>query len=162
VFADQGVKDLLRKWYVETKTQIVEQEGRDFPVTPRSIQDLIRVAEASAKLRHSETVDYCDAERATRLKARSFEELGLTTPAVEYEQDEDGNVVDYADSPETAVLSAVEELKMESSEYGADPERVAIATSESSDLTMSEAQSLIEDMLEVGTLHEATGGRVTA
>ena len=162
VFADQGVKDLLRKWYVETKTQIVEQEGRDFPVTPRSIQDLIRVAEASAKLRHSETVDYCDAERATRLKARSFDELGLTTPAVEYEQDEDGNVVDYADSPETAVLSAVEELKMESSEYGADPERVAFAVAESSELTVPEAKSLIEEMKELGTLHEAAGGRVTA
>jgi DNA replicative helicase MCM subunit Mcm2 (Cdc46/Mcm family) len=37
-------------------------------VTPRSAQDLIRLAEASAKLRHSETVELVDAERATRLK----------------------------------------------------------------------------------------------
>ena len=162
VFADEEVKNVLRKWYVETKAEIVEQESRDFPVTPRSIQDLIRVAEASAKLRHSETVDLVDAERATRLKARSFHELGLTTPSMEVETDDDGNLVDSVDDPRVAVLEAVEELKMESNEYGADRERVAAEAASACSLSIPEVEELVDEMLDSNTLHPATDGRVTA
>jgi replicative DNA helicase Mcm len=156
------VKNVLRKWYVETKAEIVEEESRDFPVTPRSIQDLIRLAEASAKLRHSETVDLVDAERATRLKARSFQELGLTTPSMEVETDDEGNLLDSVDDPRVAVLEAVEELKMESNAYGADRERVAQEAAAASSLSVPEAEELVETMLESDTLHPATDGRVTA
>ncbi|WP_338740394.1 ATP-binding protein [Haloplanus salilacus] len=163
VFASQEVKDVLETWYVETKTRIIAEEDREFPVTPRSAQDLIRLAEASAKLRHSETVDLVDAERATRLKGRSFRELGLETPAMEVETDEDGNLVaDHAETPTAAVTEAVEELKMQSSEYGADPEAVAVAAAETSDLSVREAEALVEDMIEAGTLSEVGGGRLTA
>jgi replicative DNA helicase Mcm len=90
VFAAEEVKEVLKTWYVETKTRIIAEQDHDFPVTPRSAQDLIRLAEASAKLRHSETVELVDAERATRLKGRSFRELGLETPEMRVETDEDG------------------------------------------------------------------------
>jgi replicative DNA helicase Mcm len=163
VFADEEVKEVLKTWYVETKTRIIAEKDHDFPVTPRSAQDLIRLAEASAKLRHSETVDLVDAERATRLKGRSFRELGLETPEMQVETDDDGKLVaDHAETPTAAVTEAVEELKMQSSAYGADRDEVAVAAAEASDLSVQEARGLVEDMIEAGTLNEVGDGRLTA
>jgi len=163
VFANEEVKEVLKTWYVETKTRIIAEKDHDFPVTPRSAQDIIRLAEASAKLRHSETVDLVDAERATRLKGRSFSELGLETPDMVVETDDDGNLVsDHAETPTAAVREAVEELKMQSSAYGADRDEVAVAAADASDLSEQEARRLVEDMIEAGTLAEVGDGRLTA
>jgi len=163
VFASEEVKEVLKTWYVETKTRIIAEKDHDFPVTPRSAQDIIRLAEASAKLRHSETVDLVDAERATRLKSRSFAELGLETPDMVVETDDDGNLLaDHAETPTAAVREAVEELKMQSSAYGADREAVAERAAEESDLSVQEARRLVEDMVEAETLAEVGDRRLTA
>jgi hypothetical protein len=60
------------------------------------------------------------------------------------------------------VTEAVEELKMQSSAYGADREEVAVAAAEASDLSEPEARRLVEDMIEAGTLNEVGDGRLTA
>jgi replicative DNA helicase Mcm len=162
VFEDGEVKEVLKTWYVETKTRIIAAEDREFPVTPRSAQDLIRLAEASAKLRHSETVELVDAERATRLKGRSFRELGLETPAMEVETDDEGNLItNQAETPTAAVTEAVEELKMQSSAYGADPDEVAVVAAKASELSVTDVEELIEHMIKAGTLNEVDSGRLT-
>ena len=117
-------------------------------------------AEAGYDLALTELID---AERATRLKGRSFSELGLETPEMHVEIDDDGNLVaDHAETPTAAVTEAVEELKMQSSAYGADRDEVAVAAAAVSDLSEQEARSLVEDMIEAGTLNEVGDGRLTA
>lgn len=73
-YAKQRVKPLLtddaveeiKKFYVELRNTPVSAEGavRPIPISARQLQALIRMAEASAKMRLSETVDKDDAIRA--------------------------------------------------------------------------------------------------
>ena len=58
--------DEIRKFYVELRKTPVSAEGavRPIPISARQLQALIRMAEASAKMRLSETVDKDDAIRA--------------------------------------------------------------------------------------------------
>jgi GTP cyclohydrolase III len=69
---------------------------------------------------------------------------------------------DDAETPTAAVTEAVEELKMQSSAYGADRGDVAVVAAESSELSVQEAHGLVEDMIEAGTLNEVGDGRLTA
>jgi replicative DNA helicase Mcm len=167
VFASQAVKEALVNWYVETKTRLVareEKEGRTIPVTPRTQQDVIRLAEAAAKARHSETIEMVDAERATRLKSRSFRELGLDPgPDVEIRTDDSGEqVVSTASTPTAAIVDAVEELKMIGSQYGAAREDVATAAAEGhQNLTADDAENLVDQLLAADELNEPTPGRLT-
>ena len=55
----------IKDFYVELR-KMGKAEGA-VPITPRQIEGLVRLSEASAKLRLSETVDESDAERAIRL-----------------------------------------------------------------------------------------------
>jgi len=166
-FASDAVKDALREWYVAVKTRLVareDEEGRTIPVTPRSLLDLIRLAEASAKARHSETIEMVDAERATRLKSRSFRELGLDPgPDVEVETDDDGQLVVTSDAPTAVVTEVVEELKFDGAGYGADRGDVVDAVvEEADDVDHDEAEQLVEEMLTAETIDKTPDGRLVA
>ncbi|MGA2130569.1 MAG: minichromosome maintenance protein MCM [Candidatus Pacearchaeota archaeon] len=73
-YAKQRVKPMLtddavdeiKKFYVELRNTPVSSEGavRPIPISARQLQALIRMSEASAKMRLSETVDKDDAIRA--------------------------------------------------------------------------------------------------
>ncbi|MFC7248255.1 ATP-binding protein [Halomicroarcula sp. GCM10025324] len=166
-FASAAVKDALREWYVAVKTRLVareEDEERTIPVTPRSLLDLVRLAEASAKARHSETIEMVDAERATRLKSRSFRELGLDPgPDVEVKTDDDGVLVVTSDAPTAVVTEVVEGLKFEGAGYGADPDDVVDAVVEEADgLAPDDAADLIERMEAAKTIDRTPDGRLIA
>jgi replicative DNA helicase Mcm len=166
-FADETVKTALTDWYVETKTRLVseqrEDEG-DVRISPRAQQDVVRLAEASAKARHSETIDIEDAERATRLKARSYAELGVEVDLsdVVVESDGEGGLAIDAESPPAAIRQAVEQLRMESRDYGAEPAAVAQEVGGNPDVAVgpTEVRERIEAMLEEDSLAEVGDGRV--
>ncbi|VVC02040.1 Minichromosome maintenance protein MCM [uncultured archaeon] len=61
----QAAMDRIKEFYVEIRKR-GKSEGA-VPVTPRQIEGLVRMAEASAKIRLSETVELSDAERAITL-----------------------------------------------------------------------------------------------
>ena len=161
-----GVKRFLRNWYVETKVRLVEEEresGRDIPVTPRSLEDLLRLAEASAKLRHSEAVRMQDAERATRLKARSFREFGVDSDPVEVETSDDGDLSVSGETPTVALLDIIGEQKLATSEYGADPESVLDrAEAEIESHSRDELADMVERLVEEADVSRTPDGRLVA
>ena len=63
----------IKEFYVELRKR-GKAEGA-VPITPRQIEGLVRLSEASAKLRLSETVDEADAERAIRLTQYVLEKV---------------------------------------------------------------------------------------
>jgi len=63
----------IKDFYVELR-KMGKAEGA-VPITPRQIEGLVRLSEASAKLRLSETVDESDAERAIRLTQYVLEKV---------------------------------------------------------------------------------------
>ncbi len=68
VLSDEAVKE-IKKFYVELRNTPVSGGGAvpSIPISARQLQALIRMAEASAKMRLSETVDTEDAKRAIEI-----------------------------------------------------------------------------------------------
>jgi len=64
VLTDEA-SEKIKEYYVDLRKQGIIQGA--VPITPRYIEGLVRVAEASAKARLSNRVEIVDAERATRL-----------------------------------------------------------------------------------------------
>lgn len=168
VFASERVRETLRDWYVEVKTRIVRQEtedDREYPVTPRAVGDIARLAEASAKARLSDEIEMVDVERATRLKGRSFEEFGLD-PGVEVVADEDsegdeGGLDLAGETPTATITEIVDELTLAGADYGAPREQVVEQTAEvEDDLDREDAAELFEEMLAAETLDEVAEDRV--
>jgi replicative DNA helicase Mcm len=68
VLSDEAVKE-IKKFYVELRNTPVSGKWAipSIPISARQLQALIRMAEASAKMRLSETVDIDDAKRAIEI-----------------------------------------------------------------------------------------------
>ena len=64
VLSDAAIEK-IKSFYVELR-KMGKRDG-SVPITPRQIEGLVRLSEASAKMRLSDTVDVEDAERAIRL-----------------------------------------------------------------------------------------------
>ncbi|AFK18641.1 minichromosome maintenance protein MCM [Haloferax mediterranei ATCC 33500] len=87
VVHDPEVEREMREWFVETKTSLPERyasemghseyDGPPLPITARKLDALQRLAEASARMRMSETVEMCDVERAKPLIERSLADIGI-------------------------------------------------------------------------------------
>ena len=80
-FADESVKQKLVEWYVEQREKHEGSEGLN--LGPRTNDALRRLAEASARMRLSETITMEDAERAIELKKMHIGDVML---------DRDGNI----------------------------------------------------------------------
>lgn len=74
-------KERLREFYVDLKTTLpnryLDDDGPPLPVTARKLDAAMRLAEASARTRLSETVDDVDVERAERIIQRSLADVGI-------------------------------------------------------------------------------------
>lgn len=165
-FASDDVKDVLRAWYVDVKTDLVSREqaeDRTIPVTPRSLLDLVRLAEASARARHSERIELVDVHRATRLKARSFAEMGLEDVGseVEVEEDADGDLSVSTEEPRVAIANAVDDLTLEGPAYGAVPEDVVDAAADETGASRARVADLVEEMQTADTLRTVDDRLVT-
>lgn len=65
----------LRQRYVEIRT--ANDEDGPVPTTPRLLEAMIRLAEASARVRLSDTVSEADAERAADLAVSCLQDVGV-------------------------------------------------------------------------------------
>jgi len=84
---DDEVEKQMRDWFVETKTSLPqryaaamgegEYEGPPLPITVRKLNALQRLAEASARVRLSDTVEMRDVERVIPLIERSLADIGI-------------------------------------------------------------------------------------
>jgi replicative DNA helicase Mcm len=87
VVRDDAVVERMREWFVETKTSLPERygdamgageyDGPPLPITARKLDAVQRLAEASARVRLSETVEMRDVERVLPLVERSLADIGI-------------------------------------------------------------------------------------
>ncbi len=75
----------MKQFYVDLRNRpmLEGQEMRTIPISARQLNSLVRMSEAAAKIRMSETVDGQDAEVAIKLMKYYLEQAGM---------DEDGNI----------------------------------------------------------------------
>ncbi len=79
-------RDRLEEFYVDLRTQGGDEDTA-VPVTARKLEALIRLAEASAKVRLSDDVELEDAERAIKVTKASLEEVGRDPETGEFDID---------------------------------------------------------------------------
>lgn len=74
-FADESVKQEMQDGYVSLRAANGYDEDAAVPISSRKLQDVLRLAEASARARLSETIDSEDVERAQELIGASMREF---------------------------------------------------------------------------------------
>ncbi|MFD1635317.1 type I restriction enzyme HsdR N-terminal domain-containing protein (plasmid) [Haloplanus ruber] len=72
---DEG-KEPIRDYYVELRAKSADEDA-PVPVTGRKLEAMVRLAEASARLRLSDTVDREDAERAIKVVRSCLQDIGI-------------------------------------------------------------------------------------
>ncbi len=107
--------DLLKKFYVDLRNKYYSGEGTPtIPITLRQFEALIRLSEASAKVRLDKYVRKEDAERAIRLMKFSLQQLGfdIETGKIDIDKIETG-ITTSQRSKIRVVLEIIDELEKE-------------------------------------------------
>ena len=108
----EEAKDIMAEFYVDVRSN----DGEDapaIPVTARKIEAIVRLAEASARMRLSDTIKVEDAERAVDIVRSCLDDIGITPEKGMF----DDAVTEPAMSAETRQkLSAASELVEEATD----------------------------------------------
>jgi len=78
-------RERIREFYVNLRTQ--GGDGEAVPVTARKLEALVRLAEASARVRISDKVELQDAERAIDVTTASLDQVGRDPETGEFDID---------------------------------------------------------------------------
>lgn len=108
---------ILKDFYVDMRTKYTGEEIKTVSITLRQYEALIRLAEASAKVRLKTGVEAEDAERAVRLMQYSLMQLGydFETGRIDIDKIESG-VTASKRKKITLLLEILDELQKESKE----------------------------------------------
>ncbi|PSQ42110.1 AAA family ATPase [Halobacteriales archaeon SW_7_68_16] len=82
----EAAREAIQEFYVDLR---VEGTGEDapVPVTARKLEALVRLAEASARVRLSDTVEQADADRAIEIVRSCLEDIGVDPETGELDAD---------------------------------------------------------------------------
>ena len=82
----RAARDEIQEFYVDLRAEGTSEDA-PVPVTARKLEALVRLAEASARVRLSDTVDREDARRAIEIAEYSLKEIGLDPETGEFDAD---------------------------------------------------------------------------
>lgn len=148
--------EILKKFYVDMRTRYSTSEKGVVSITLRQYEALIRLAEASAKVRLDTNVTVEDAERAIRLMKYSLAQLGYDyeTGTIDIDRLESG-ISTSQRSKMRVVLEIIEELQKE---LGDVPEEDVKASAEERGIT--NIDEILERLKESGLIFQPKSGFV--
>jgi DNA replicative helicase MCM subunit Mcm2 (Cdc46/Mcm family) len=82
----EAAKETIEDFYVDLRMK-GQDEDAPVPVTARKLEALVRLAEASARIRLSDTVDEEDADRAVEIAHYCLKEIGVDPETGEFDAD---------------------------------------------------------------------------
>ena len=82
----EDAKDAIREFYVDLRTQGAGEDA-PVPVTARKLEALVRLAEASARVRLSDSVELEDAERVIQIVRSCLKDIGVDPETGEFDAD---------------------------------------------------------------------------
>jgi replicative DNA helicase Mcm len=82
----EAAKEILRDFYVDFRSKGSDEDS-PVPITARKLEALVRLAEASARIRLSDTVEVEDAERVTEIVESCLREIGMDPETGEFDAD---------------------------------------------------------------------------
>jgi len=82
----EEAKATIEDFYVDLRVKGTDEDAA-VPVTARKLEALVRLSEASARIRLSDTVEEADAERATSIARYCMEQIGVDPETGEFDAD---------------------------------------------------------------------------
>ena len=151
---------ILKDFYVDTRQSGGGDEGQSaVPITARQLEALIRLSEASARLRLSETVEEKDAQRAIDLLTYSLKKIGVINESGEYDIDKLETGIDSESrSKRQTVMKVVNDLGGTDGNAIALEEVISALVEEG--LEEEEAEEVIEELKRGGDLYEPKQGHI--
>ncbi|MFD1646694.1 LAGLIDADG family homing endonuclease [Haloarchaeobius litoreus] len=82
----QDARDAIEQFYVDLRSKGMEEDA-PVPVTARQLEALVRLAEASARVRLSDTVEESDADRSITIVRDCLKDIGVDPETGEFDAD---------------------------------------------------------------------------
>lgn len=157
VWTDPSVKDRLKEFYVDIRAENEDADDDDAPVpaSVRTLDGLLRLSEASARMRLSEEVQTIDAEMAIALVKVSLQDVGYDPETGKMDVDwMEGRTSQSQRDRVTKILGVVESLQ---GEEGAPADDVIQAVEKAGH---ENVRKDIDQLMGKGELYEPRTGRL--
>ncbi len=155
VLTDEAIKR-LQDYYVDLRKR---SSGGSVPLTPRQLEGLVRLAEASAKLHLRQKVEMSDADRAIRLVEFVLREVGMEKEGGGF--DIDRIVTDHPKSERDRIYTITGIVKGLEDEYDMVPlSKVLEEAQEFHNIDNRAADKIIRELINKGDLYEPRHGHV--
>ncbi|MDS0475959.1 minichromosome maintenance protein MCM [Natrinema sp. 1APR25-10V2] len=82
----EGAREAIRDFYVDLRSKGTDEDAA-VPVTARKLEALVRLSEASARVRLSDTVERDDAERVIEIVRSCLQDVGVDPETGEFDAD---------------------------------------------------------------------------
>jgi replicative DNA helicase Mcm len=150
---------VLKEFYVSTRNSSADEES-PVPITARQLEAIIRLAEASAKLRLKNTVDKEDAERAVRLQLACLKEVGVDPETGEIDIDKVEGRTPKSDRDKLQrVLEEIGELEEEYHDKA--PLNVLISNmADKHGISEDKVENILKNLKQKGVIYEPTQGYI--
>ncbi|UWG46492.1 DNA endonuclease related to intein-encoded endonuclease [Halanaeroarchaeum sp. HSR-CO] len=145
-------RSTIEDFYVDLRSK-GQDEDAPVPVTARKLEALVRLAEASARVRLSDTVEKADAERVIEIVRTSLQAVGVDPETDQYDADviETGTSKSQRDRIKN-IKHLIEDIESEFDE-GAPVDEV-LARAEEVGMERSKAEHEIEKLKQRGEVYE--------
>ncbi|MGB9951790.1 LAGLIDADG family homing endonuclease [Haloarcula marismortui] len=148
----EDAKSRIEDFYVDLRLK-GQDEDAPVPVTARKLEALVRLAEASARIRLSDTVDEADADRAVDIAHYCLKEIGVDPETGEFDADvvETGQSKTQRDRIQNikGIISDIEDEYDEGA-----PADVVIERAEEVGIDESKAEHEIDKLKQKGEVYE--------
>ncbi|WP_336001478.1 minichromosome maintenance protein MCM [Halorientalis halophila] len=148
----EEAKTEIREFYVDLRSRGTDEDA-PVPVTARKLEALVRLAEASARIRLSDTVEVDDARRVIEIVQRTLEDIGMDPETGELDADviETGTSKTQRDRIKN-LKTLIGDIEDEYDE-GAPVERV-LERAEEAGMERSKAEHEIDKLKQQGEVYE--------
>ena len=148
---------ILKEFYVNTRNSNPEEQG-PVPITARQLEAIIRLAEASAKIKLKDKVETDDANKAVKLTMACLSEIGVDPETGEMDVDIVGGGTPKSDRDK--IQRVTEEIKLLEEEFsGNAPLNVLLSNmSEKYNVSEDKTEQIIRNLVQKGVIYEPTNG----
>ncbi len=154
----KGAIEVIREFYVNIRNQNSEDEKAPIPLTARQLEALVRLAEASAKIRLSDTVTKADATRGIDLLTHCLKQVGIDPETGQFDIDRlSSGVTSSKRNKIMNILRIIKEMQDESPDKLVNREDL-ISRAEEEGMDSAKVEEIIESLRRDGELFEPRHG----
>ena len=153
----EEANEVLKELYVSTRNSNPEEQSA-VPITARQLEAIIRLAEASAKVKLKDKVEKEDAEKAVKLQMACLTKIGVDPDTGEFDIDRVGDGTPKSDRDK--IQSVTEEIKLLEEEYaGQAPLNVLLSNmSEKHGVSEDKTEQIVNNLVQKGVIYQPTTG----